>query len=254
MKPNAPFFVGWAGRVPKQLKLFLSTVCVFIVIGFAGMSLVTGATQEDPEGGRFRFDFGRQDLQGVVIGGPYPALWVTQGTEAVPAGQAILLNGNGKTGVQDRINGLAGKTVAASGIVMERGTLRMLQLAGGKQGLSPIEATVAVGPPAAQDLGRWRLSGEICDGRCVVGAMRPGEGLAHKACANLCISGGQPPIFVSAHPVEGETFFLMMETGGNPVSNSILNRTAEPVTLEGALTRIGNMMVLTVDPQTIARP
>lgn len=254
MNANRPFFIGWADKVPKALRLFLAIVCVVTVGGFAGASLVVGATQEDPEGGRFRFDLGAQEVEGIVIGGPYPALWVTKGTEAVDAGKAILLNGNGKTGVQGRINQFAGKAVAVRGVVMERGTLRMLQLGGGKRGLSLLEEATAETPPAAEPLGRWRLSGEICDGRCVVGAMRPGTGLAHKACANLCISGGQPPIFVSAEPVEGETFFLMTGPGGGAVSDATLTRTAELITLEGTLSRIGNMMILAVDPATIARP
>lgn len=252
MKPAQPFFVGWAAKLPKGLRVFLATACIVLTAGFAGAAVLVGATQADPEGGRFRFDIGPQTLEGVVIGGAYPALWITKGTETLPAGQAILLNGNGKTGVQDRINRFAGEPVAVRGILMERGTLRMLQLGGGEEGLSPLPDRVPEALPQPEPLGRWRLSGEICDGRCTAGAMRPGTGLAHKACANLCIAGGQPPVFVSAHPVEGESFFLMTGPKGEAVSADILRHTAEPVTLEGTLTRIANMTVLAVDPASIA--
>jgi len=250
-----PFFIGWADKIPKRLRVFLGTVCVLLIIGFAGAAAIIGATQADPDGGRFRFDIGAQALEGVVIGGPYPALWVTAGTETIPADTVILLNGNGKTGVQARINQFAGMQVAVRGVLMERGTLQMLQLGGGDQGLSPLQGTDVVGAvPQAEPLGRWRLSGEICDGRCLVGAMRPGTGLAHKACANLCITGGQPPVFVSAAPVEGENFFLMTGPAGEAVSTKILDYTAGRVSLEGDLTRVGNMTVLAVDPDSIARP
>lgn len=253
MTASKPFFVGWAAKVPKALRLFLGIVCVALTAGFAGAAMLIGATQADPDGGRFRFDLGAQQLQGTVIDGAYPALWVTLGTEAIPAGQVILLNGNGKTGVQDRINRFAGKLVAVRGVLMERGTLHMLQLGGGEQSLAPVDNPEATSSPQPVQLGRWRLSGEICDGRCLAGAMRPGKGLAHKACANLCISGGQPPVFVSAEPVEGETFFLMTGPEGGAVSADILDHTAEPVTLEGRLTRIGNMTVFSVDPAGIER-
>ncbi|RVU36927.1 hypothetical protein EOI86_13745 [Hwanghaeella grinnelliae] len=223
-----------------------------MTVGFAGAAVLVGATQADPDGGRFRFDIGPQNLEGTVIGGAYPALWVTKGTEAIPAGKVILLNGNGKTGVQDRVQPLAGKAVAVRGILMERGSLRMLQLGNGKQGLAAIEGDAAA-IPQAEPLGRWRLSGEICDGRCAAGAMRPGTGLAHKACANLCIAGGQPPVFVSAAPVEGESFFLMTGPAGEALSPEILRHTAEPVTLDGALTRIGNLTVLAVDATGLRR-
>lgn len=252
---NKPFFIGWADKVPKGLRFFLGTVCVVLIIGFAGAAVIVGATQADPDSGRFRFDFGAQNLEGIVIGGPYPALWVTKGTENIPADKVILLNGNGKTGVQGRINQYAGKPVAVRGVLMERGTLKMLQLGGGDQGLSPLQGVDADSVvPQAEPLGRWRLSGEICDGRCLAGSMRPGTGLAHKACANLCISGGQPPVFVSTAPVEGEIFFLMTGPGGEAVSAAILDHTAGLVSLEGDLTRMGNMTVLAVDPDSIARP
>lgn len=254
MSQQRPFFIGWAGKLPKALRPFLGIVSALMILGFAGGAVLLGATQQDPGGGRFRFDQGPQDLEGIVIGGPYPALWVTRGTEAVPAGRAILLNGNGKTGVQHRINTFAGKPVKIRGIVMERGTLRMLQLGGGEGGLSPLGQDGALELPKPTPLGRWRVSGEICDGRCVVGAMRPGEGLAHKACANLCISGGQPPIFVSTAPVEDETYFLMTGPDGGPVSDDILRHTAGLVTLEADLSRIGNMTVMAVDPSTLSRP
>ncbi len=254
MKAAQPFFIGWADKVPKGLRVFLGAVCILLTLGFAGAAAVIGATQADPENGRFRFDFGAQDLEGIVIGGPYPALWVTKGTANIPADRVILLNGNGKTGVQGRINQYAGMPVAVRGVLMERGTLKMLQLGGGNQGLSALETAASGTVPQAEPLGRWRLSGEICDGRCLAGAMRPGTGLAHKACANLCISGGQPPVFVSTSPVEGEIFFLMTGPGGEAVSAAILDHTAGLVSLEGDLTRIGNMTVLAVDPGTIARP
>ena len=249
-----PFFIGWSDKVPKALKTFLSVACVVLVAGFAGGAALVGASQKDPEGGQFRWDYGPQDLEGIVIGGAYPALWVTKGTEDVPPNQALLLNGNGKTGVQHRINQFDGKSVKVRGIIMERGTLQMMQLGGGKRGLSPSEDGIDADVPEPVALGRWRVSGEICDGRCVVGAMRPGEGLAHKACANLCISGGQPPIFVATAPIEDDIFFLMMEPGNAPVSQDLLSYTAGLVTVEADISRIGNLMIMTVDPSSVSRP
>lgn len=249
-----PFFIGWSDKVPRALKAFLSLVCLALVVGFASGAVLVGASQKDPEGGQFRWDYGPQDLEGIVIGGAYPALWVTKGTDAIPSNQALLLNGNGKTGVQRRINKFDGKLVKVRGVIMERGTLRMMQLGGGERGLSPIEGETSIEVPEPVSLGRWRVSGEICDGRCVVGAMRPGEGLAHKACANLCIAGGQPPIFVATAPIEEDIFFLIMEPGKAPVSDDLLRYTAGLVTVEADISRIGNLTLMTVDPASISRP
>lgn len=47
----------------------------------------------------------------------------------------------------------------------------MLQV-GGKVKIRATEAEIADFEPAAPvDLGKWRLTGEICDGKCYAGAM-----------------------------------------------------------------------------------
>ena len=105
--------------------------------------------------------------------------------------------------------------------------------------------------PAAEPLGRWRLAGEMCDGKCLAGAMRPGRRLAHKACANLCVIGGVPPVFVSTQPVEGETYFLLAGPDGGPLTMDMLTHMAAFVTLEGEIERRGDLLILKIDPDTV---
>ena len=100
-------------------------------------------------------------------------------------------------------------------------------------------------------LGRWRLTGEICDGKCYAGAMRPGTGLAHKACANLCLIGGVPPVLVTTAPVEGERFLLIAGADGGPVTPALLDHVATLVQVEGDVERRGSLLVLRVAPGTL---
>jgi hypothetical protein len=100
-------------------------------------------------------------------------------------------------------------------------------------------------------LGKWRLSGEICDGKCLSGAMRPGRGLSHRACANLCLIGGVPPVFVSAEPVDGEEFFLMADENGDPLPDQYLDHVAVYISLDGEIERRGNIRVFKVALNTL---
>src|SRR4051794_31997721 len=178
------FFIGWSPRSARPLLGFLVSLCVLALVGLAGLSLALGSRIDDPGGGDW---IGESTLSGVLIENPYPIL-VTDPDAAHPDGHAVLLSGEGKFGVQADAARLAGQRAEAMGALVRRGTIEMLvvaalrPLAGGAA--PPSGASPA---PAPVSLGMWRLTGEICDGKCVAGVMRPGNGLAHKACANICI-------------------------------------------------------------------
>ena len=245
-----PFFIGWAKKPPKALQGFLVIVTVTLVAGLAAAGIFLGASQADPEGGRFRFDLGVQQLTGTLIARPYPMIWLDDGPapNVNVRTRMIMLNGNGKTGVAARAVG-----------IRRQSRHRRRRSPGARRFANAADQSRLrgrarrIGPAAGvrEDLGIWRLSGEICDGRCYVGAMRPGDGLAHKACANLCIDGGQPPVFVTPAPVEGTRFMLMGSSDHGPLPPGVLDFAGMPVQLEGRLERIGDLVLLLVDPDSI---
>lgn len=248
-----PFFIGWAAP-PKALRPFLLWVALGLAALFAATGWLLAATQDDPGDGAFRFDWGRQTVIGVIEAKPYPILHLLEASERFPAGHTLLLSGQGKRGVQDRGVPLDGQVVQASGVALTRGEIDMLQLRGGSNGLAaapdrPAGETAV--PPAPQPLGRWRITGEICDGKCYAGAMRPGQGLAHKACANLCLTGGVPPIFVATDRIDGEQFLLMADAEGGPVTEALLDHVATLVEIEGEVERRGAILVFRIDPASI---
>ncbi len=246
--PDEPFFVGYL-PVPSGLGRFLGLVSVGLVILFAAIGLVSGGTQDDPGPGAFRFDHGRQTVTGTVSLDPYPTLLITEGTDQIAPGRVLMLSGAGKTSSRGRAAPLEGQFATASGVLVSRGDLDMLQLRGGDAGLAPADGEAQ--EIAIERLGRWRLAGEICDGKCLAGAMRPGRGLAHKACANLCIIGDIPPVFVSTQPVEGSAFLLVGGPDGGPMPAALLHHVGSFVALEGEIERRGDLLVLLVDPASI---
>lgn len=243
------FFIGFLNDWPVGLTRFLPVCAVLLVCVFAGLGFAVSATQDDPGDGRFRGDLGRQELTGIVHAQPYPTLWITEGSEMFPEGHVMMLSGGGKRGAM-AAEKFDGKLTKVQGLPLTRGDLDMLQLAGGQR--RPMEAE-GEGPtfPEDEDLGRWRITGEICDGKCLAGAMRPGIGLAHKACANLCLVGDIPPVFATTGPVEGERFLLMAGPDGGPMPATMYDFTAVLVEIEGDVLRRGDLLIFRIDPETM---
>lgn len=247
-KKRGPFFVFYL-KIHSDLKKFLLIASMMLVVGFAGSAVVIGATQDDPGKAGFRFDYGRQTVTGVVELNPYPILRVTKGNERIKEGHTLMLTGGGKSGVMKRATSLDGKLATVSGVILKRGTLDMLQLRGGKAGLKPEKGEAP--KLTNESLGKWRLAGEICDGKCLAGAMQPGRGLAHKACANLCLVGGIPPVFVSSQPVEGSEFMLVANKDGGPMDQALYDKVGQFMRVDGELERRGDMLVFKIDETTL---
>jgi hypothetical protein len=244
---EAPFFIGWAS-LPAGLAVPLTFIAGALIAGFAALALGLGASTGDPGSGGFDWAAGRLEMAGVVQARPYPILRLPR-SEAHPDGHAVMLAGVGKVGAQAPAAPLDGKAATAAGFLIKRGDLDMLQL-DGPHGLvaAEAEAVPTVAPPPATPLGRYRLVGELCDGKCYAGAMRPGTGLAHKACANLCLAGGLPLVFVATGPVEGQTFFLVGDaTGGEPAAEDYRDLVARLVEIEADVERVDDLLVLKTD-------
>lgn len=246
---ETPFFVGFFA-VPPALRPFLISLAISLVAFFGAVAAITGMAQDDPGDGAFRFDLGQQTVTGVLEATPYPVVHVTEGTEHIPQGRTLMVSGIGKNGAIARGAPLDGQLVTASGVLLKRGTLDMLQLRGGPDGLSAAGGGAAT-LPEVEPLGRWRLAGEICDGKCLAGAMRPGRGLSHRACADLCLAGGIPPVFVSSRPIEGNEFLLVTGPAGTGLPEAARRFIAQYVSVEGEITRRGDLLVFAMDPATL---
>lgn len=241
------FFIGWGKKLPKGLPSFLIIISLFVVGLFAGTAFSIVVTQDDPGDGAFRFDLGRQKLVGVITADPYPVLHVAA-SEEYPDGRSIMLSGPGKRGVMDQASKLDGKVAEVRGVLLKRGDLDMIQVRGRMRSMEAIVPHEVI----TKSLGKWQLSGEICDGKCYAGAMRPGNGLAHKACANLCLVGGVPAVFVSKGEIEGTSFFMLADSEGNVVDDELYNLTAILLTAQGEVERRGALNVFKIDLSTVS--
>jgi hypothetical protein len=161
-----------------------------------------------------------------------------------------MLAGDGKRGAPIAAGMAEGRIVNARGYMLKRGAIDIMMV----EDLAPVpdDSLSRTGAAPTQKLGRWRVIGEICDGKCYIGAMRPGAGLAHKACANLCIIGDVPPVFVSVMPVAGATFLMLADQDGHKMPDAMRDYVALRVRLEGEIERRGDMLVFKVDVARMA--
>jgi hypothetical protein len=243
------FFVGWRDVGPR-LRGFLRLAALGTLLAAPLLALVLGATARDPEGASWALvpgsaaltplPMGEAVLTGVLTLRPSPVLHLPAGPEA-PRGRPVLLAEDGKRGAVLPAE-MDGRAVTATGFILSRGSLDMLVL-----GAMPVAAPRPVDGPAVEPLGRWRISGEICDGKCATGGMRPGSGVGHRACAVLCLEGELPAVFVANAPVAGSAFLLLGGSDGGLLPAALHARVGQPVTLVGRVERRGGLLVLLVE-------
>lgn len=237
MSWHRDFFVGWAGRLPNDHAAWVRSAAATTIACFLLAGLLLARTQDDPGGGT---DSATEvTLEGVLVALPYPTL--TLPAAGGETARTILLSGAGKMAPEFDA-ALDGRTVRATGYMLNRGALEMLQVT---EPLRRADADLSM--PPSQDIGTWRITGEICDGKCLAGAMRPGSGIAHRACANVCVTGGVPPVFLATGPVEGRNHLLLADPGGGPLVERFRGLTALHVTLEGMVEQRGSILIFKPD-------
>ncbi|MBR0656162.1 hypothetical protein [Plastoroseomonas arctica] len=251
MSGSPDFFIGWSSSPPRPLRRFLAVLGAGVMAGAIALGIGLGFAADDPAGPGFGQGGApvpalvfEERVTGTLTAEPYPVLHLPP-SPGLPRGRALLLAGDGKVGVGD-VAAMAGQSVAMGGFALRRGDIEMLATG---------DAPEVVGPGApvpVERLGRWRITGEICDGKCASGGMRPGIGLAHRACATLCLSGDIPAIFVATAPVEGSAYLLLADAEGRANLAAFRPLVGQRVRLEGEVLRQGAMLVFRADPRPVA--
>ena len=112
--------------------------------------------------------------------------------------------------------------------------------AGPESGASPA-------PDAATDVIRVHeqtLLGEIVDTKCYLGAMKPGRGKPHRACASLCIRGGIPAALLVRTKSGERRLVHLLDLQDQPLGREALDWVGDPVEVTGTLTRRDDRLFL----------
>lgn len=248
------FFVGYLPAMPAgHGGLTRWAAGAFAVIGVA-VAVLSTTLRRDPGPGTWSHDRAREFI-GVLTADPYPMLHGVTVTGLDGPGEAsAILVGVGKHGPGLDLQPWAGRPVRITGTSLRRGDLFVVELADGPDAIA--EATPGDGAPspsreiAAQPV---TLRGEVIDPKCYAGAMKPGDGKAHRACAARCIAGGIPPVLAVPRAGGESDFYVLAGPGGDVLNQAILPFVGDVVEVSGMPGRIGRARVLLADVDSIRR-
>lgn len=251
MPDSDPFFIGWL-PMPPAYRRFLIPVSAALLALAAVVAATVALLQRDAGGGRW--EPVEETIDGVAFAQPYAMLLVPGDPPST-----MLLVESGKFGALERVRTLTdgagqGVPVRVTGTRLHRDGRSMLELAPGERGLVRLSEADArplrplSRPPTEPVTDAVTLHGEIIDPKCYLGAMKPGGGKTHKACAMLCIAGGIPPMLVTP-----EAYYLLVTDEGEAANAMLLPYVGDTVRLRGTLERRGDMWVMRVSPGGVSR-
>lgn len=243
--PDGGFYVGYQPRMPATLARFLRYRIVALMGLGAGLALALALGHQAPVPAMYEYGTVRE-FSGMIVGGDFPALALDPGPDDAP-GPVRLLAGPGKRGAAALVAHLDGSRVTIGGTVLRRGDQIMLEVHSVTSRPGPAQA------PAVHDHGDVTLTGEVVDAKCHLGAMNPGQGPTHRACAARCLRGGLPALLATRDADGRERAVLLTGPGGRSLHADLVQYVAARVSLRGRHRQVGTMETLEADPTTVRR-
>jgi hypothetical protein len=236
------FYVGYL-PVPRSQLATLRLIVPALLLIFGGAIVLLASVQRDPGDAVWREE--PEEFTGTLLAEPVPMLVVGDGSGS----RVLLLVEEGKHGAGPRASAWHGKGATIRGLVLTRERRTIVELVAGDgaiRGAENVAATVASVPGAS-----ITLRGEIIDSKCYHGAMKPGEGKTHKACATLCVRNGIPAMLATPDASGGMTLRLLVVEGG--MDEDTLSKIGEAVEVSGEASRLGDLDILTIKPGAVRR-
>ncbi|MEO1008539.1 MAG: hypothetical protein AAFX79_08230 [Planctomycetota bacterium] len=240
----------------RPLPAALFAVVLTAIAGLAGLMLGVGVAsavaQRDPGGGTWDLS-NAVTLTGTIVAEPYPMLLPDGG------GPGVLLVGIAKSGPDERITSRAGERVALTGFELRRDGLRMLSIDDAdERAVTDADAATsaplrAEGRADARPLGRHTIDTQLLDSKCYLGAMMPGEGEGHRACAILCVRGGVPPMIAWRDESGESRYALVTAADGGVMPAELLDAIGRPVVVTGDVSARDGWLWIAVESAGVIR-
>ncbi len=255
MNKEDDFYVGYF-PMPSRHRRFLKVLLSFMFPLILGLGFLIAKNQKLPGDGQ------GWDASGVSAMKIQTRLWtkpygLARFQHKDGSIQTAILTSMIKSGVKKRIKGLGGKAVELTGVMIHKEGRFLFSILDAESAIRVLPAETLSHIPEdfspVISLGENSLKGEIIDPKCYIGAMKPGGGKTHKACATLCIKGGIPPMFVVRDRFLRETFYLLLTEDGEPILESIIPFIGDLVQAEGKIEKWGDMFVYKLRPESIKR-
>ncbi len=262
------FFIGYLDRMPPGIARRVRIAAAALIALAIAAALLAAGAQNRPAPSVWEDTI--TTISGRVVFDPYPRLESAR-ADGSDGTRHVLLTAPAKFGLLDpadycggditpppadpdrealvaRLKAAAGTHATLRGTLLRRAGREMLEV----QAIEPAPATPpaparAPTPPAIapHDLGEAELRGEIVDPKCFFGAMKPGEGKTHKACAIRCVAGGIAPVLV-VRDATGDRCLLLTTADGRPMNAQLLPLVGERALLRGRVLSLGGIEFLRV--------
>lgn len=243
------FYVGYL-PTPEGHRGFIVMLVALLLSWCVALSVVMVLTMRTP--GIARWDTGTQQTwTGALIEHPYPMLVRDEGEHP----GAMLVVAMGKRGAHKRLEGHYGRRVQLRGYQLLREGRALIELGEGNDAIMPVDTPTTPPPTIAAPVDRNQelvtLVGEIVDGKCYLGAMKPGEGIGHRSCAILCLRGGLPPMFVARTQSGDILYYLLIVDHSTTLTEEMLRLVGTPVRLRGNVALMHGIPILEADMEHI---
>ncbi len=243
------FYVGYL-PLPAGIGRFIRPIAAALLALAIAAAVALASQQRNPGDGQWKSD---EVVEVEVFVGmtPYPMMAMRVNNNW----QTSLLVEQGKR-APTRFEGWRRRRVTLRGVWLSRDGIRIFELLpDGVMNEDGLEIPVTSGSPA------WALwtveqeartfAGEVIDPKCYLGAMKPGEGKTHKACAALCLAGGIPPMLRVVEQGGQVRLYLLVGPGGEAIGREMIAVVGEPVTATGVVETWGNLPVLRAAPHDV---
>lgn len=244
------FYVGWSQETPtasvRAVRWFVGALVLAIMSSAVLVALV------QPPFADSHFEFGTvRELRGTIRLQPAPFLTL-EGSE-----RQVLLVGPGKRGGSQAVHQIAQKTG-------QRITDKMVSVRGklifhdGKTAFelheaSPVAGMIPAASVAPVPVGEVTLRGEITDPKCLLGVMKPGEGITHRECAIRCIAGGITPVLRVMNAAGECAYYAICGPEGEPINDCLLPFVGIGVEIQGRVASHGDWLILYTDPANLRK-
>ncbi|MEL6257469.1 MAG: hypothetical protein AAFQ67_00235 [Pseudomonadota bacterium] len=246
------FFVGYLPKPPKADRRFFLGAGLFGLAGAGGLGFKLAQEQQSAGPGSWNQGAVTSDYTGIVTTDPFPMLR-TRDIDGTP--RTALLSCMTKCSVRPRLDAYRGQPVTIKGSLISRNNHAMIAVVDGPEWIADAPGADVSGLSFAPraSLGALDLKGEILDTKCWFGAMRPGTGKPHKACASLCIRAGLPPAFYVKDAARQSKLLVLVDEASQPHGPELLPFIADPVSLKGTAVAYANLLLLEAPISSIER-
>ena len=258
---SANFFIGWGAENPASLLKLNKN----IALGFLGVALLIASgfivNQKHIANGTFDYD-NLKTVEGQLIRYPFPAIRVLVGNDKTgrPLVNTYPLVNDSKFGADGLVDSVRKVyntdrfITQIKGAIIKRDGTTAMELSNGFQSIKILSKPNHLPMAKLEAVADTTMLGEIIDPKCYLGAMNPGEGKPHRACAILCIRGGIMPMLTFKGKARQQQYAVLQGEKGEAINEQITKYVAEPVSMSGKLFKFDNWYVFYANPNTGIKP